>query len=376
MQAYLDNSATTPLCDTAKQWMLTAMESDWGNPSSLHELGFAAEKLREKARQAVAVALRCSPKCLTFTSGGTEANNLAVFGAAAAGRRKGNRVVVSAVEHPSVLQAYKRLGEQGFEVVVLPVDRFGTVPVSALEDAINEKTILVSLMYINNELGSVEPVDAVPAILKRKGAPALFHVDAVQAFGKIPVFPEKSGVDLLTVSAHKIHGPKGAGALFVRRGVHPVPQAVGGEQENRLRPGTEPMVAIAGFGGAASVLEPGKHLPRITALRDAFVQKLKTLDGVVLNSGDDASPYIVNLSLPGRPSEVVLNFLSDLGIYVSAGSACAKGHRSPVLAAAGIEPERQSSALRVSLSDRTTEEELNFCFDGLQEALRVIRNKL
>ena len=376
MQAYLDNSATTPLCDTAKQWMLTAMDTAWGNPSSLHELGFAAEKLRERARQAVADALHCSAKRLTFTSGGTEANNLAVFGAAAAGRRKGNRAVVSAVEHPSVLQAHKQLSELGFEVVTLPVDRFGAVPVSALEEAINEKTVLVSLMQINNELGAIEPIDAVPALIKRKGAPALFHVDAVQSFGKVPIFPEKSGIDLLTVSAHKIHGPKGAGALYVRQGVHLGPRVFGGEQEGRLRPGTEPMVAIAGFGGAASVLEPGKHLSRVTKLRDDFVQKLQRLDGVVLNSGSNASPYIIHLSLPGRPSEVVLNFLSDLGIYVSAGSACAKGHQSPVLAAAGLAPERRSSALRISLSDRTTEEELNYCYDGLCEALRVIRNKL
>lgn len=376
MQAYLDNSAATPLCDAAKRWMLTAMDSAWGNPSSLHEKGFDAEALREKARSAVAAALHCSEKRLTFTSGGTEANNLAVFGAAAAGRRKGNRVVVSAVEHPSVLQAAKQLGEQGFEVVLLPVDRFGVVPVSALEDAINSKTILVSLMHVNNELGAVEPIEAVPQIIKAKGAPALFHVDAVQSFGKYDLAPEKSEIDLLTVSAHKIHGPKGAGALFVRKGVHLTPRTFGGEQENRLRPGTEPMVAIAGFGGAASVLDPGKELPRITALRDTFVQKIRSLDGVALNSGESASPYIVNLSLPGRPSEVVLNFLSDMGVFVSAGSACAKGHRSPVLAATGIEPERQSSALRISLSDKTTEEELNLCFDGLQQALRVIRNKL
>ncbi len=376
MQAYLDNSATTPLCDTAKQWMLTAMDTAWGNPSSLHEKGFEAEALREKARSAVAEALQCDPRRLTFTSGGTEANNLAVLGAAAALRRKGNRVVVSVVEHPSVLQAAKQLSEQGFDVVLLPVDAYGVVPVSALEEAINEKTVLVSLMHTNNELGALEPIGAVPAILKRKGAPALFHVDAVQAFGKQPVLPEKSGIDLLTVSAHKIHGPKGAGALYVRRGVHLTPRVFGGEQENRLRPGTEPMIAIAGFGGAASVLEPGRHLQRITDLRNAFVQKLAALDGVVLNSGKNASPYIINLSLPGRPSEVVLNFLSDLGIFISAGSACAKGHRSPVLAAAGLGPERQNSALRISLSDKTTEEELNFCFDGLQKALRVIRNKL
>ena len=254
MQAYLDNSATTPLCDAAKQWMLTAMDTAWGNPSSLHEKGFEAEALREKARRAVADVLRCSEKNLTFTSGGTEANNLAVFGAAAAGRRKGNRVVVSAVEHPSVLEAAKQLGEQGFEVVLLPVDRFGTVPVQALEEAINEQTVLVSLMHTNNELGAMEPIEAVPALLKRKGAPALFHVDAVQAFGKLPVFPEKIGADLLTVTAHKIHGPKGAGALYIRKGVRLAPRVFGGEQENRLRPGTEPMIAIAGFGGAASVM--------------------------------------------------------------------------------------------------------------------------
>ena len=377
MQAYLDNSATTPLCKEAKQWMLRAMETDWGNPSSLHEKGFAAETLREQARKAVADALRCDPRCLTFTSGGTEANNLAVFGGAAAQKRKGSRVVVSAVEHPSVLQACKELSALGFDVVMLETDRFGVVPVSALENAIDSRTILVTMMHVNNELGAIEPIEAVPAILKRKGAPALFHVDAVQSFGKLPVFPEKIGAELLTVSSHKIHGPKGAGALYVRRGVHLVPRVFGGEQENRLRPGTEPMIAIAGFGGAASALQSGKELARITALRDQFTEKLRSLgEAVVLNSGAEGSPYIINLSLPGRPSEVVLNFLSDMGICVSAGSACAKGHRSPVLAAAGISAERQNSALRISLSDQTTAAEMDFCFEGLCEAVRVIRNKL
>ncbi|MFM5883704.1 cysteine desulfurase family protein, partial [Methanobrevibacter gottschalkii] len=271
--------------------------------------------------------------------------------------------------------AYKRLSEQGFEVAVLPVDRFGVVSAQALESAVDERTVLVSLMAVNNELGAMEPIDAAAKIIKQKNAPALLHADAVQAFGKYPLFPERRGIDLLTVSAHKIHGPKGAGALYVRSGVHLVPQTVGGEQERRLRAGTEPTIAIAGFGGAASVLEPGKHLPRVTALRDAFVRELQTLDDVVLNSGSDASPYIIHLSALHRPSEVLLNFLSENGVYVSAGSACAKGHRSPVLAAAGLDSERINSALRISLSDKTTEDELQYCLDVLRQALRVIRKK-
>ena len=375
MEAYLDNSATTKPCPGARKRLLEAVDLLWGNPSSLHQKGLEAQLLLEEARTCIAKCLSCRESELYFTSGGTESNNLAVFGAANAMKRKGNKIVVSSVEHPSVSRAFDKLESDGFTVVRLPVDRFGVVPVEEIENAVDESTVLVSMMAVNNELGSVEPVEALSRIVKEKHSPALIHVDAVQAFGKLPLNVKKLGVDLMSVSAHKIHGTKGAGALFVKASVRLAPHIFGGGQEKNVRPGTEPLPAIAAFFGAAEELDIKKSLPAVTALRDGFVKKLSALDGVVINSGADALPYIVNISLPGRPAEAVLNFLSSKGIYVSSGSACAKGRRSPTLTAAGLESERVNSSLRISLSRFTTEDELDFCLEGIEEALRAIRKK-
>lgn len=375
LEAYLDNSATTKPCPGARKRLLEAVDLLWGNPSSLHQKGLEAQLLLEEARAFIAKCLSCRESELYFTSGGTESNNLAVFGAANAMNRKGNKIVVSSVEHPSVSRAFDKLESDGFTVVRLPVDRFGVVPVEEIENAVDESTVLVSMMAVNNELGSVEPVEALSRIVKEKHSPALIHVDAVQAFGKLPLNVKKLGVDLMSVSAHKIHGTKGAGALFVKASVRLAPHIFGGGQEKNVRPGTEPLPAIAAFFGAAEELDIKKSLPAVTALRDGFVKKLSALDGVVINSGADALPYIVNISLPGRPAEAVLNFLSSKGIYVSSGSACAKGRRSPTLTAAGLESERVNSSLRISLSRFTTEDELDFCLEGIEEALRAIRKK-
>ena len=375
MEVYLDNSATTKPCPGARKRLLEAVDLLWGNPSSLHQKGLEAQLLLEGARAFIAKCLSCRESELYFTSGGTESNNLAVFGAANAMKRKGNKIVVSSVEHPSVSRAFDKLESDGFTVVRLPVDRFGVVPVEEIENAVDESTVLVSMMAVNNELGSVEPVEALSRIVKEKHSPALIHVDAVQAFGKLPLNVKKLGIDLMSVSAHKIHGTKGAGALFVKDSVHLAPHIFGGGQEKNVRPGTEPLPAIAAFFGAAEELDIKKSLPAVTALRDGFVKKLSALDGVVINSGADALPYIVNISLPGRPAEAVLNFLSSRGIYVSSGSACAKGRRSPTLTAAGLESERVNSSLRISLSRFTTADELDFCLEGIEEALRAIRKK-
>lgn len=375
LEVYLDNSATTKPCPGARKRLLEAVDLLWGNPSSLHQKGLEAQLLLEGARAFIAKCLSCRESELYFTSGGTESNNLAVFGAAKAMRHKGKRIVVSSVEHPSVSRAFDKLESDGFTVVRLPVDRFGVVPVEEIENAVDESTVLVSMMAVNNELGSVEPVEALSRIVKEKHSPALIHVDAVQAFGKLPLNVKKLGVDLMSVSAHKIHGTKGAGALFVKASVRLAPHIFGGGQEKNVRPGTEPLPAIAAFFGAAEELDIKKSLPAVTALRDGFVKKLSALDGVVINSGADALPYIVNISLPGRPAEAVLNFLSSRGIYVSSGSACAKGRRSPTLTAAGLESERVNSSLRISLSRFTTEDELDFCLEGIEEALRAIRKK-
>ena len=375
LEAYLDNSATTKPCPGARKRLLEAVDLLWGNPSSLHQKGLEAQLLLEEARAFIAKCLSCRESELYFTSGGTESNNLAVFGAAKAMKHKGKRIVVSSVEHPSVSRAFDKLESDGFTVVRLPVDRFGVVPVEEIENAVDESTVLVSMMAVNNELGSVEPVEALSRIVKEKHSPALIHVDAVQAFGKLPLNVKKLGVDLMSVSAHKIHGTKGAGALFVKASVRLAPHIFGGGQEKNVRPGTEPLPAIAAFFGAAEELDIKKSLPAVTALRDGFVKKLSALDGVVINSGADALPYIVNISLPGRPAEAVLNLLSSRGIYVSSGSACAKGRRSPTLTAAGLESERVNSSLRISLSRFTTEDELDFCLEGIEEALRAIRKK-
>ncbi|MBR3816729.1 MAG: cysteine desulfurase [Clostridia bacterium] len=375
MTAYLDNSATTFLCEKAKKEMMNAINNYWGNPSSLHQAGIDADMLLRQSRSTVSRALKCDPDEIVFTSGGTEGNNLAVFGAAYAGRRKGNRVITTKIEHPSVLNAFRRLEEEGFDVTYIGTDSSGHLDMDALEAAVDEKTILISVMAVNNEVGTIQPIEQLKAVAKRKSSPALVHVDAVQAFGKLPLNPKKSGIDLMTVSSHKIHGPKGVGALFIKKGTKIRPVAVGGGQERDIRPGTEPMPAIAGFMGAVSELTVEKSLAEITALRDGFVEKLRNVEGVSINSPADALPYIVNLSLKGLRSETVLNLLSDMEIYVSSGSACAKGHKSHVLTAMGLKDDEIDSSLRVSLSRFTTEEELDYFIEGINRAFKVIMKR-
>lgn len=355
--------------------MLNAIENCWGNPSSLHQAGIDADMLLRQARTTLAKALKCDADEVVFTSGGTEGNNLAIFGAAYANRRKGNRVITTKIEHPSVLNAFKRLEEEGFDVIYIGTDSSGHLDMMALEDAVDERTILISVMAVNNEVGAIQPFERLSGIVKRKNAPAVIHVDAVQAFGKLLLNPKKMGVDLMTVSSHKIHGPKGVGALFIKKGTKIRPVAVGGGQERDIRPGTEPMPAIAGFMGAVSELTVEKSLEKITAIRDGFVEKLRRIDGVSINSPDDALPYIVNLSLKGLRSETVLNLLSDMEIYISSGSACAKGHKSHVLTAMGLSDDVIDSSLRVSLSRFTTEKELDYFIEGIQRAFKVIMKK-
>ena len=375
MTAYLDNSATTFLCEKAKKEMMNAINNYWGNPSSLHQAGIDADMLLRQSRSTVSRTLKCDPDEIVFTSGGTEGNNLAVFGAAYAGRRKGNRVITTKIEHPSVLNAFRRLEEEGFDVTYIGTDSSGHLDMDALEAAVDEKTILISVMAVNNEVGTIQPIEQLKAVAKRKSSPSLVHVDAVQAFGKLPLNPKKSGIDLMTVSSHKIHGPKGVGALFIKKGTKIRPVAVGGGQERDIRPGTEPMPAIAGFMGAVSELTVEKSLAEITALRDGFVEKLRNVEGVSINSPADALPYIVNLSLKGLRSETVLNLLSDMEIYVSSGSACAKGHKSHVLTAMGLRDDVTDSSLRVSLSRFNTEQELDYFIEGIERAFKVIMKR-
>lgn len=374
MQAYLDNSATTCVCKEAIDAMMKALTENWGNPSSLHQKGIDAEEILLDARAALSQMLGCGRDEIYLTSGGTQSNNIALFGAANAMKRKGGKIIISAVEHPSVSKAADRLESDGFEVVRLSVDRHAKINLRQLEEALDEKTILVSIMAVNNELGTIEPIEQAAKIIKAHSN-ALFHVDAVQAFGKIPLQVKKIGCDMMSVSSHKIHGPKGAGALYIRNGVRIVSPICGGGQEKDIRPGTEPMPAIAGFGAAIRALKVRESLERLTALRDGFVSSLSKIDGVVINSDENSLPYIVNISLPGLPSEAVLNLLSDMEIYVSSGSACAKGHKSPVLTAAGLENELINSSVRISLSRFTTKEELDYFIGAIEKALKIIRRK-
>ena len=357
--------------------MLPMLTDNFGNPSALHARGVRAKTALETARGRIADVLSCAPEEVYFAHSGTLANNTAVFGAAEAKKRQGNRIVTTAVEHPSVANCMARLEERGFEVIRLKPSHNGAFSPEDLLKAVNRNTVLVSCMLVNNETGAVNPVELLQKAVKRAGAPALIHVDAIQAFGKMPVKPGKLGVDLLTVSGHKIHGPKGVGALYLRKGVQIRPFVVGGGQENGLFSGTEALPAVVGFGAAAAALpDPRLSLEKMQNLRRYLLEQLKTVPGVSINSPADALPYVVNLSVAGIPSQVLINYLSERGIYVSAGSACKKGHRSEVLSVMGLPPARIDSAIRVSMSRYTTREELGVFVDELRNATKDIRTKL
>ena len=381
MDAYFDNSATTAPCCEAVNAVADAMTRCWGNPSSLHRQGNLAKELLDSSRESVAKALSCAPEEIFFTSGGTESNNLALKGAAYQMRRMGRRIVSTSIEHPSVDETLNRLEAEGFEVIKLKVDSYGRINERELYSAVNSNTILITMMLVNNEVGTIMPVQAAKRAAMMARSPALIHCDAVQAFGKMPIKPALLGVDLMTISSHKIHGPKGVGALYIRKGVKIKPVTTGGEQEQQknnnnlsIRPGTEAMPAIAGFAAAARALpDPKKELEHITMLRDYMVSKLTELDGVVVNSPPDALPYVTNVSVIGIKSEPMLTFLSDRGICVSSGSACSKGKKSHVLLQMGLDRKRLDSPLRISFSRFTTVQEIDALITGIAEGKKVIR---
>lgn len=372
MAVYLDNSATTAPCPEAVEAVNFMMTENFGNPSSLHGAGISAMKEIISARESIAKALSCEKDEIFFTSGGTEANNLAIFGAAYANRRRGNRIVTTAIEHESVMQSIDRLEEEGFEVIRLMPDGHGFISEKELEEAINDKTILVSMMYINNEVGSILPVEKIKKAVTRKNAPALIHIDCVQAFGKIPVRPKKLGADLASVTAHKIHGPKGSGALYIRKGVNISPRTFGGEQEKRIRPGTEASPLIAGFGAAVSALpDLKKQSEYISGLNTYARERLGEIDGLVFNSADNASPFILNIYIPSfmRSQTVIQELSAKYGIYVSSGSACAKGKRSHVLTAMRLPDERIDKSIRISFCRSNTKEDIDILADALKELI-------
>lgn len=370
---YLDNSATTQVLPSVAQKAVELMVDEFGNPSSLHTRGFRARKLLEEARAQVAQRLGAQPEEITFTSGGTESNNLAIFGAAQARRRLGNKIVTTAAEHDSVLNPCRALEKQGFEVVYLKPDATGHLPEEALAQAIDEKTILVSVMLVNNETGAIFPVQAAGRAIRRKKAPALLHVDAVQGFGKLPFTVKKLGADLLTLSGHKIHGPKGIGALYVKKGVRILPQALGGGQERGMRSGTESVPLICALGEAVRLLPPAEEaLEQVGKLNTLLREKLAQMPEVTVHSPEDGLPYVLNFSAGRVRGETMLHFLAERGVYVSSGSACGKAKPSHVLEAMDLPREQVESALRVSFSRFSTPADVEALVDGLKAGLDTL----
>ena len=373
-EIYLDNSATTRVYKEAADTAYSVMTETYGNPSSLHNKGIEAEQIMEDARKKIADALGCDVSGLVFTSGGTEANNLAVIGGALAKKRRGNRVVISAYEHDSVMKAGEYLEENGFEVVRLTPDEKGEITPEAVADAVDWKTVLVSVMLVNNEVGAVNPIAQLSAAAKRKNPETVFHCDTVQAFCKMPFRADKLGADLVTVTAHKIGGPKGVGALWIKKGARVLPLHFGGEQEKRLRPGTEALPLIAAFGKAAEISKASlpEFRRKMEELQSRLLEGIKDEPGILLNSKEGALPAIVNVSVPGIRSEIMLHFLESRGIYVSSGSACAQGAKSHVLEAMGYPAERVDSALRISFGRENTPEDVDELLRAVKDAMREL----
>ena len=373
---YLDNSATTQVLPAVAEKAVELMVEEFGNPSSLHTRGFQARKLLEEARAQVAGALGAQPEEITFTSGGTESNNLVLFGAAQARRRLGNKIVTTAAEHDSVLNPCRALEQQGFQVVYLKPDSTGRLSEEALAQAIDEKTILVSVMLVNNETGAVFPVEAAGKAIRRKKAPALLHTDAVQGFGKLPFTVKRLGVDLLTLSGHKIHAPKGIGALYVKKGVRVLPRTLGGGQERGLRSGTESVPLICALGEAVKQLPPAREtLERVGELNSLLRQHLAQLPQVTIHSPEEGLPYVLNFSAGRVRGETMLHFLAERGVYVSSGSACGRAKPSHVLEAMGLPKEQVESALRVSFSRFSTREDVEALAEGLKLGLETLAHR-
>ena len=358
---YLDNSATTKPHPQVIEAMVSLLQENYGNPSSLHAMGQQAERVITKARRDLAGALGVKEREIIFTSGGTEANNMAIKGVVRAYGNRGRHIITSRIEHPSILEVFRELEDEGFRATYLEVDGDGRITPAKLAEDLEPETILVSLFHVNNEIGSINPLPELAQVLSQRGRQRpFFHVDAVQSFGKLPVRPARWGIDLLSLSGHKIHGPKGVGALYLREGLAIPPLILGGGQERGLRSGTENVAGIGGFGLAALLAEEEREgaLPKVAELRKAFLERLKG-SGSRVNSPDNGSPYILNLSFPGFRGEVLVHALAEKGVYVSTGSACSSRARkqSHVLERLGLSPAEVAGAIRVSFSRRNSLEE-------------------
>ena len=379
MEIYFDNSATTRALDEVKELVVKLMTEDYANPSSRHRKGMEAEQYVKEAAMRIAKTLKVKEKEIIFTSGGTESNNMALIGAALAGQRAGKHIISTRIEHASVYQPLAFLETLGFEVTYLHTDRQGHISLEELEQSIRPDTILVSVMYVNNEMGAIEPVEEIASLVHQKGKNIIFHVDAIQAYGKMEIRPKKQGIDLLSVSGHKIHGPKGVGFLYIDEKVRIKPLLYGGGQQRDLRSGTENVPGIAGLGLAAEEMyrdHKGK-VARITELKDYFIDRVQELEGVTVNSlkKSAGAPQIASVSFKGVRSEVLLHALEDKGIYVSSGSACSSNHPaiSGTLRAIGVEKDLLDSTLRFSFGLFNTKEEVDICISALEELLPVLR---
>lgn len=375
MEAYLDNAATTFTFPEVSKLMVKVMEEDYGNPSSMHRKGFEAEQYVKHAKEQIAKELKIEPKEILFTSGGTESNNMALIGAAFANQRKGKHIITTCIEHAAVYQPLIFLEEQGFDVTYLPVDQNGLVKISALEEAITDDTILISVMFVNNEIGAVQPIEEIGALIKKKKPDILFHVDAIQGFGKFRIYPKRLGIDLLSISGHKIHGPKGSGILFIRDKTKINPIIFGGGQQKGMRSGTENVPGIAGIGLAAQMIYENheERMEQLLGLKNRLIAGISDIENTKNHSG--LAPHIVSVSFLGVRSEVLLHALEEKEIYVSAGSACSSNHPavSGTLKAIGLSKTEYESTLRFSFSVFTTEEEIDYTVNTLKELVPVLR---
>lgn len=379
MEVYLDNSATTRCFPEVAELMKQIMCEDYGNPSSLHRKGVQAENHLRTAKETIAKILKVNEKELLFTSGGTESDNLALIGAAHANCRRGKHLITTSIEHPAILQTMKYLEEEGYRVTYLPVDEKSCIRLEDLQRAITGETILVSIMYTNNEVGSQQPIAQAGALIKKMNPQILFHVDAVQGFGKARIYPKKMNIDMLSVSGHKIHGPKGVGFLYVDSHVKLKPIVFGGGQQGGMRSGTENVPGIAGIAKAAQIMYANydQDMEKLYNLKKCFIEGVKKIDQVIVNGPDcmDGAPHIVSVSFSGVRSEVLLHSLEDKGIYVSAGSACSahKPQPSATLMAMGVPKDLLSSTIRFSFSVFTTMEEINYTLETLYDIIPMLR---
>lgn len=384
MEVYLDNSATTRVLPEVAQLMTKVMCEDYGNPSSMHRKGVEAENYIRYAKETLAKLLKVSEKEIIFTSGGTESDNMALIGCAMANMRRGRHLITTRIEHPAVLQTMNYLESQGFRVTYLPVDKCGRIRLEDLQRAICPDTILVSIMHVNNEIGALQPIAEAGTLIKRMNPSILFHVDAVQGFGKFRIYPKKMNIDLLSVSSHKIHGPKGVGFLYVGEKVKILPITYGGGQQKNMRSGTENVPGIAGMAKAAELMyeELENDVNKLYELKEYFIKGVTGIEGIqinglVPNEADlrGTAPHVVSVSVAGVRSEVLLHALEDKGIYISAGSACAsnKPQTSETLKAIGLQREYWDSTIRFSFSVLTTREEIDYTLQVLFELIPMLR---